>query len=173
MIPPKMLDDVIQTLRNNPSLCITFAADVYRTDGAIMLSRDGKQWYLHRYLAHVLGWPMAAYMKPGGCGTFGCMNPRHRILATHPGHGSRLVCPNGHPYTPRTTIPGRGKLRCAICRDARNARRRKGVRRRGYCAKGHRLTNDNVYRWHDAKGREHRRCRRCTIDRMRASRHPA
>lgn len=168
MIPPDMLRDAIATLTHRPQVCVTFPADCYREDGAIFLAREGRGWLLHRYLAHVLGAPMARYMHRT-CKTTGCVNPRHCTLSTSPRTGPRKTCRNGHRYTPANLVSA-GHYRCRKCRDAANDRRRKGTRRRGWCNQGHKLTADNVYTWVNGQGKTGRRCKTCHLQRVREQR---
>ena len=58
-----------------------------------------------------------------------------------------------------------GRYRCRLCWEARHQRPRKTT-----CRQGHPLTEDNLYRWTDASGFEHSRCRQCQIDRQHAYR---
>lgn len=161
--------EVLTALRDSPDACITFPESMYRPDGSIMIHRQNRSFRLHRYLASKLGMAVerGTYMHPS-CKTRGCMNPRHRLISRRSAVGRTAVaCPNGHKYTPGNTLPD-GRYRCKTCRDLRNARRRTGPRPYGYCRKeGHRLSDDNVYVNTDVGGRTHRRCRKCTLARMK------
>jgi hypothetical protein len=164
--------DVIDNITRDRDICVVFPAAMYKADGSIPVHRDNVSMLMHRYLYVQLlnELDRKMYLLPN-CDTKGCMNPFHRKLATRP-HGtrSRRACPNGHKYTPATSLPGRD--RCKTCRDARMARRRSSgiYPRPNLCAVGHKLTADNVYVNTDPAGRIHRRCRRCTLDRVRATR---
>lgn len=164
--------EVLTALVENPDACITFPEKAYRTDGAILIHRQNRSFRLHRYLALQLGLdvPRNIYMHPG-CKTPRCVNPFHRELSKRSSVGRNATkCINGHPYT-RTNTLASGRYRCRQCRDERNARRRTGPRWGGYCGKGiHRLTPGNVYLSRDVRGKEHRRCRQCTLERMRETR---
>lgn len=164
---------VLETIIENPSACITFPKAMYRADGSIVITRDNLSYRLHRYLEYRLTGveiDQRSYRLPG-CDTTGCQNPHHRIESTGP--TLRRVtthCTNGHDYTPENTLVG-GRDRCKTCRDARLARRRTTPnQQKGMCRQGHKLTADNSYTWLDAKGRTCRRCKRCTLTRMRATR---
>lgn len=153
--------EVIRSLVDHPDDCITFPDHAYR-DGHITIYRDGLSHRLVRYLYEkVTGEPPPRYLLPN-CKTKGCQNFHHFEAYERP-YALRLVCPNGHPYTARNTLTDNHR-RCRRCRDAYNARRRKGTGgKRDHCRKNHRLTADNVYLWRDADGIVHRRCRRCMI----------
>lgn len=43
-------------------------------------------------------------------------------------------------------------------------------RKATHCNKGHEWTEENTYRYHDAKGGRRRKCRRCTLDRLQRER---
>ena len=54
-----------------------------------------------------------------------CVNPAHLEVVTcaenvRRGHGpaSRMVCPQGHPYTPENTYTGGGRRKCRACHRA-------------------------------------------------------
>lgn len=163
---------VLATLRETPDACIAFPPEAYRDDGSITIIRDGLTYRLHRYLEWKLtGTKLDSrmYLIPGGCRTDGCMNPNHRIRTRQPASGHpRPTCPRGHPYEGNTVADKH--RRCATCKEEYNARRRKGTRRAGYCKHGHKLTPGNCYLWRDVSGREHRRCKRCTLATTRARR---
>lgn len=158
--PASLELDVIRSLVDHPDDCITFSDSAYRGGDTIIVYRDGLAHRLVRYLyERMTGHPAPPYLLRV-CGTKGCQNFQHYLGTARP-YLERKACPNGHPYTAKNTLEGT-RARCRRCRDARNARRRKGTGGRpGICAKGHRLTDDNVYVWLDADSRPHRRCRRC------------
>jgi hypothetical protein len=164
--------EVIEYLRRHPDECLTIPA-LERPDGSVVIRRDGLEIRLHRYLWRemAIGPRLTRYiwLLPK-CATRGCVNPRHYEKSTRPKRGRTATrCPNGHEYTPANTIAD-GPLRCRACKAARDARRRKTSRRKGYCAKGHRLTKTNIYTWTDGDGRVHRRCRTCKLAAARAAR---
>lgn len=171
-ITQRLEAEVVESLRESPGTCITFPAKAYRPDGSIMIHRKNRSVRLHRYLAEQMGVavPRGVYLHPN-CATTGCMNPFHRKASRRSSLGRNAThCVNGHPYATGNILPT-GRYRCRTCRDDRNTRRRKGTRSGGYCGKGvHRLTPANTYRTVDVGGKEHRRCRICTIERMRARR---
>lgn len=52
-----------------------------------------------------------------------CVNPSHLEpvsrkvnVARGQGHGSELICPQGHPYSADNTLVRRGRRECRICR---------------------------------------------------------
>lgn len=161
--------EVLSALRTSPDACITFPEAMYRPDGSIMVHRQNRSFRLHRYLASQLGIEVerGTYMHPR-CKTKGCMNPMHRTTSRRSSVGrNATACPNGHRYTTATTL-SEGRYRCKTCRDLRNARRRTGPRPYGYCRReGHRLSDDNVYVSTDVRGQQHRRCKKCTLARMK------
>lgn len=168
----KLESEVLSTLRRQPDACITFPENMYRADGSIMIHRRNRSFRLHRYLSEQLGHPVerGVYLHPN-CSTSGCMNPAHRLESRRSSLGRNATqCPNGHKYSAGNTLP-KGRYRCRTCRDLRNARRRTGPRGGGYCGKGlHPLTPSNVYTSEDVRGRVHRRCKQCTLERMRERR---
>lgn len=152
--------DVIRSLVEEPEVCITFPDYEYR-DGTIYVYRDGLAHRLPRYLYERLTGQQPPRFMLRTCKTKGCMNFHHYEGSDKP-YRKRVVCPNGHEYTEKNTLPKSTRDRCRKCRNARNARRRKGTGPRpGICAKGHALTDENVYKWTDWRGTVHRRCRRC------------
>lgn len=157
--PPTLELELIRSLVDHPDDCITFPPEAYE-NGHIRIYRDGLSHRLVRWLYERLtGYPAPPYLLRV-CKTPGCQNFTHHLGSAKP-YITRLACPNGHPYE-GNQIAGK-RYRCRRCREAYNRKRRKGTGARpGYCAKGHRLTDDNVYIWLDADSRPHRRCRKCT-----------
>jgi hypothetical protein len=88
------------------------------------------------------------HVKANGCTRRDCQNwVRHLEAVTHWENNRRgdsaaaqaaraEECPNGHEYTPETTLTMDGQRRCKICWDAKQARRaaRKRERRRQQAA---------------------------------------
>lgn len=168
-LTPILVEHIVSVLTVNPDRCVVMAPGMAEKP---RITRDGVRWSLHRYLyMRIEGTALSRdlCLVPGGCQTRGCLNPHHRVVTTYRGSGPRAVCPNGHEYTPGNIIH-RGKYKCLTCHEAQLARRRKTEFRRGWCRNGHRLTKSNTYRWTDASGATHRRCRRCQLDRQRAYR---
>lgn len=152
--------EVFSSLVNHPEDCITFPPEVYR-NGTVYIYREGLAWRLHRYTYEKLTGQPAPMFMLRTCKTTGCMNFHHYEAARRP-YRERKACPKGHRYTPKNTLPETTRDRCRQCRIERNARRRKGTGAHdGRCAKGHLLTETNVYRWVDDRGITHRRCRIC------------
>jgi hypothetical protein len=164
----KLEADVLTALARAPDAHLRFQPDDYRPDGTIIVYRDNLSETLHRRLyRQVIGpVPSGLYLKKF-CNTDRCLNPHHYRLekASRP---PRATCPNGHPYTKANLLEGRNK--CRTCKENRLAKRRKGVQRKDYCKQGHKLTPSNVYRWKDVRGRAHRRCKTCHLERVRAAR---
>lgn len=171
---PALEQDIIATLAADSDTHITFPESAYR-HGTILVYRDNLTWRLPRYLDYVIG----GELLPEGwyflrsCKRKGCMNPFHHVPTRKP-YFDRKRCPNGHTYNRYTLLPEGSRDRCRLCRDARNARRRRGGGYpRGKCRKGHDLTPENSYLSTDANGTTHRRCRRCHLERTRAARRTA
>lgn len=74
-----LVDEIVRSHLANPGACIQLNG---YGPGPHRVMRDGRKWYLHRYLEYVDTGvepdPLWA-MLPGGCTTDGCLNPRHRI----------------------------------------------------------------------------------------------
>lgn len=169
-VTPYVVEQIVSTLTDAPDKCVVLALDM---SAEPRITRDGVRWSLHRYLyARVTGvtLPKELCLLPGGCRTPRCLNPWHRVVSSVRGTGPRTRCPNGHEYTPSNIIHGHGKYKCRACHEASLARRRVTDFRRGWCRNGHRLTKANTYRWTDADGHLHRRCRRCQLNRQHAYR---
>lgn len=162
-LSPFLVEQIVSTLTVDPDRCVVMAPGMNPEPRVV---REGKRWSLHRYLYFRLtgiDLPRSEALLWNHCGTRGCMNPFHRKVTRR--RGVRRVCPNGHPYTAENTIRDQGRYRCRICWEARHQRPRKTT-----CRQGHPLTEDNLYRWTDASGFEHSRCRQCQIDRQHAYR---
>jgi hypothetical protein len=160
---------MVSVLTINPDRCVVMALDMTRNPRIV---REGKRWALHRYLHYRLigvEVPREVALLPGGCTTRDCLNPHHRVLTFARGTFQRKACPNGHPYTPTNTSFGT-RWKCRKCHEDWLARKRASTRRVGWCRNGHKMTKRNVYRWVDAKGTAHRRCRRCQLERQHAYR---
>jgi hypothetical protein len=168
--PPDLQRKVLVQLENEPDRCLCTEEDeplVYVDNLTQRLSR----WVWEQVRGEL---PRERYLLRR-CDSWGCINPWHRDAITT-ARPPRDRCPNGHLYDPATDLPGR--LRCGVCAAARLERRRKlydplaGIPNgaKTHCPREHRLSPDNVYVWKDRKGRHHRRCRQCTIERSRLSR---
>jgi hypothetical protein len=169
-LTPYLVEQIVSTLAQNADGCVVMAPDITPNPRIV---RDGKRWALHRYLYfRVLGveLPRTLALMPGGCTTRGCINPSHGIVTSVRGSGANSHCPNGHEYTPSNVLHGNRYIKCRTCNEARKARRRTTNYRAGWCRQGHKLTRSNTYRWTDADGRAHRRCRQCQLDRQHAYR---
>lgn len=169
-LTPALVEQMVSVLTVNPDRCVVMAPGMTAKPRIV---RDGKRWSLHRYLyARCLGveLPRTLALMPGGCTTRECINPSHGIVTSVRGSGPHTHCPNGHEYTPSNVLHGNRYIKCRTCNEARKARRRTTNHRAGWCRQGHKLTAGNTYRWLDAKGNAHRRCRRCQIDRQHAYR---
>lgn len=164
--------DVLKTLAEDPTVCITLEDALHAPNGGIKVYRYNLVEMFHRRLYKQLcgELPDREYLLPN-CKTWGCQNPWHRERSRRASRGRvASKCRNGHEYTTENTLPD-GRSRCKTCRDARLKRRRKTERQRGQCNKGHLLTDDNVYRWVDGKtGTPHKRCKKCKLAATRASR---
>lgn len=169
-LTPYLVEQIVSTLTQNPDRCVVMAPGMNPYPRIV---RDGRRWALHRYLyARFMGvdLPRTLALMPGGCPTRGCITPAHGIVTSVRGHGGpHSHCPNGHEYVPSNVSHGT-RWKCVRCHDAWLARKRTTTKRRGYCRHGHKMTKTNVYRWTDASGKTHRRCRRCQIDRQHAYR---
>lgn len=148
---------------------LRFQPEDYRADGTIMVYRDNLAQTLHRRLyKEIIGdIPRGMYLRKS-CTTERCVNPHHYRLEKA-SRARHAACIHGHPYTPENTLPG-GRLRCRKCREERLEKSRKTARRKGVCVNGHKLTDDNVYTYTDVRGRVHRRCKHCHLERVRKSR---
>lgn len=167
-----MVEQAVSALTTNRDTCIVFQGDVGPAEGPVRVVRDGKRWTLTRYLyfrVEGIAPSPAICLLPGGCNTDGCFNPFHHVASRRRGTRVQTRCPHGHEYTPSNIIHG-GKYKCRTCYEARKARRRTGEYGNGWCRKGHRLSKKNTYRWVDAAGKTHRRCRRCQLDSQHAYR---
>jgi hypothetical protein len=139
---------------------------------------DGLTQHLHRWLyRQVIGELDSKDFLIPDCSTPRCVNPQHCEVRRR-SRPDRSHCPNGHPYS---IEPVTGAYRCLTCRDERNARRRAqyevnpffhaardGGRfvSTGVCARGHELTDDNVYVIHETdRSRVRRRCKACSVRR--------
>lgn len=168
-LTPYLVDQMVSVLAQNPDRCVVMALDMTPNPRIV---REGKRWTLHRYLFYrVNGVPLPSRLclLPGGCTTRGCLNPGHRIATTSHGAYSRRTCVNGHEYTPSNISHGT-RWKCVKCHAAWNERRRTSTHQRGVCRNGHKMTKSNVYRWLDANGTSHRRCRRCQLNSQHAYR---
>lgn len=166
--------EVMSTLEDNYRVCVVFPEEMYRSDNQIIIHRDNMSMLLHRYLyQHLIGPLTRQQYLLGTCKTPGCMNPYHREIASRPqGNRVRTKCPNGHPYSPDNLLAQGRIVRCRTCYAQRISKTRKsGVYPRpNVCAQGHFLTEGNLYIHRDKQGRVHRRCRTCSIDKMRERR---
>jgi hypothetical protein len=138
--------------------------------GRILVSRDGLRQFLHRRLwERVTGVKMdrRTFMLPF-CDQWGCVNPTH--FTDHATPYLRLSkCRNGHYYTSRD-YTRKGTYQCQKCKAARALRRNTGrpthhevEAARTSCPYGHEYTPENTYRWQDARGSIHRKCRACAL----------
>jgi hypothetical protein len=150
--------------------CITLPKAT-RKDGSAVVTVDGLQISLHRHLHKIAIGPLAPSQKLlPNCPTWACANPKHREIRSIRGRSKRRKrCPNGHLYKGNETPPGT-RDRCKICLEARRARTRKTLVRKGFCHQGHKLTKDNVYLNTDKQGLIHRRCKKCHLAKTRAAR---
>jgi hypothetical protein len=161
--------ELLARLRLTPDAHVLMEPSDYRADGSVLIHRGNRAMRLHRYLAVQMGYtltPDIALLPK--CDVEGCQNPRHFEPSRRRSRGGPTHCPNNHAYADQKPLAGKGKQRCRICRDARNARRRvEGGRAAGRCKLDHPLTPANTYRWTDAQGRAHRKCKRCARRRAR------
>jgi len=169
MIERQMLDQ----LRKTPAKCIVMPRSAYNAQGQVLVHRDnlsGVRAQRHLYRAAIGDLGRNDYLRGPTCGTEGCLNPHHYVITQRTSRRKR--CPRGHLYTPETTLAD-GRDRCAICKEERLARRRKGGTNpikenagKTHCIHGHELTEDNVYtRTNPRTGSVSRQCRTCTIER--------
>jgi hypothetical protein len=165
-----VIRSICETIEHDQSVCVTLAAAKHHDDGTIMTYKDHLAERLHRRLYKlVIGDLGKREYLLRTCKTWGCQNPYHHVASKRPYLGRASSCPNGHPYTPDNTLTT-GPYRCRICAEARLARTRTTSRRWGFCAKGHKLTTNNVYLYTDVGGRVHRRCKRCKKAEVQARR---
>lgn len=110
-------------------------------DGSIRISRDGGRILLHRYLYQELIGPIPdGMLLIKNCSAGGCQNPRHRELSASTGGINPL------PYA-----------------AAVNAAKTE-------CPERHPYSKENTYTHTDKNGNTHRRCKTCTIERVRKAR---
>lgn len=160
---------LVATIGEHPASHIVFDPEDYRADGRIMIYRDNLGQTLQvRLFTILIGTVPRGWYLRRTCPDARCVNPHHFSL-TKTTRARPEFCPNGHRYTPANTLPD-GRARCRSCYEARLARRRKTGRKFGYCRNGHELTEDNVYTFTDVRGRVHRRCKTCHLERVRAKR---
>lgn len=161
--------ELLERLRLSPDAHVLMEPSDYRPDGSVLVHRGNRAMRLHRYLAIRMGYQLTpAVVLLRSCSVDGCQNPRHFEPSRRRSRGGPAKCPNGHDYAGQKPLAGKGKQRCRICRDRRNARRRvEGGRAAGRCKHDHALTPSNVYTWTDTQGRVHRKCKRCARRRAR------
>ena len=93
---------------------------------------DDKNGYAHRYAYLLLrGEIPPKHDLDHLCRNVQCVNPYHLEAVTHKenmqrGARGRLVthCPQGHDYTPETTVLENGRRKCRICLRARSCANR-------------------------------------------------
>ena len=96
--------------------------------GQVVVKRSGRQQSLraHRVYYEREHGPIAVELHLDHlCRVRNCVNPAHLEVVTcaenvRRGHGpaSRMVCPQGHPYTPENTYTGGGRRKCRACHRA-------------------------------------------------------
>ena len=121
---------------------------VVRSDQRVIITRKNRSQFLHRWLfQQLVGRLSDKQYLVKKCDIDGCQNPYHWTVASN----SRNVV-----ATPRTP---RGGITAAEINRAKTA-----------CPHGHLYTKANTYMHIDKRGRKHRTCRTCKLDRLEAAR---
>lgn len=166
---------MLESIRRYPDDHVVWKRDLYtRSDGALLVYRDGLTEQLHRRLYRLAVDPELKRKRlRRTCDRWGCQNPKHFEVSGETDPRARAACAKGHAYTDENTDPTGHCRTCADARRAARAPRRPDAAERNAakdaCPYGHAYDAKNTYLYIGERG-VHRKCRLCNAERARQRR---